>query len=246
MTPVSVSFNFCSNDAEFIDKAIDECTVFSDDIHVSFMERFFNGEEENLSLIDKHIKRNEGKAKFHLVPWREDIRIQHSSDYLFYKYCHNICRMTNIKASKHQYVFFMDSDLVPDGQRTLEWLQETDLPAYNSYYFMIYSYHRSKTICTRWDESTVVMSDKTRLTDDQIMSIYEIQALLNEPCSRRVLGLDGKPMFHHYGWARGNSDEECKQHLLRKVKSWGHTFDKDWVAIIEKEFSHPYSGPWIP
>lgn len=243
---ISASFNFCSNDAEFIDQAIDETLKFCDDIHVSYLPRFFNGDEENLELINQHIERNKGKAEFHLLPWPEEARKQTNHDYYFYKYCHNICRYSNISHSKYNYVMFMDSDLIPDGERVKQWRNTINLEDYKSYYFMIYSYHRSRTIPTRWDESTVIMSDKRFMTIEQIMSIFEIQALLNPPCCRQIFGLDGKPMFHHYGWVRGTNDEECKQGLLRKTKSWGHTFDKNWKEIIEKEFSHPYKGPWIP
>jgi len=243
---ISVSFNFCSNDSEFIDEAIKQAAIFSDDIHVSYIDKFFNGEEEDLALIKEHERKNEKLAIFHKLPWESELKTQMNSDYHFFKFCHNICRYTNINASKYPYVIFMDSDLVPEGQKVLEWLRENDLEKFKSYYFMIYSYHRSKTIPTRWDESTVIMSDKRYITGDQIMSIYEIQAFLNSPCRRMVLGLDGKPMFHHYGWARGNNDEECKKRLLRKISSWGHSFDKNWTKIIEDEFSHPYNGPWIP
>jgi len=51
-----------------------------------------------------------------------------------------------------------------------------------------------------------------------------------------VLGLDLKPMIHHYGWAKP------KKNLLKKVTTWGHSKDRNWIKLIEKEFSHPFNG----
>jgi hypothetical protein len=44
------------------------------------------------------------------------------------------------------------------------------------------------------------------------------------------------PMIHHYSWVR------TKEQMLQKVKAWGHNADKDWVSLIEEEFSRPFNG----
>ena len=43
-------------------------------------------------------------------------------------------------------------------------------------------------------------------------------------------------MFHHYSWVR--TEEE----MLRKVQSWGHRGDREWVSLVKKEFSAPFQG----
>jgi len=30
--------------------------------------------------------------------------------------------------------------------------------------------------------------------------------------------------------------------LLKKIKTWGHAKDRNWKKLIEKEFSHPFTG----
>jgi hypothetical protein len=30
--------------------------------------------------------------------------------------------------------------------------------------------------------------------------------------------------------------------MLRKVKSWTHSGDRDWVSQVEKEFEHEFNG----
>jgi hypothetical protein len=42
--------------------------------------------------------------------------------------------------------------------------------------------------------------------------------------------------MHHYSWVR------TKEEMLRKVKAWGHTNDKDWNTLIEEEFSREFNG----
>ena len=53
---------------------------------------------------------------------------------------------------------------------------------------------------------------------------------------RDVLGLDDKPMFHHYSWVR------TKEQLLLKVRCWSHNWERDWTKLVEEEFSRPFSG----
>jgi hypothetical protein len=43
-------------------------------------------------------------------------------------------------------------------------------------------------------------------------------------------------MIHHYSWVR------TKEEMLRKVKSWTHSGDRDWVSQVEKEFAHEFNG----
>lgn len=50
------------------------------------------------------------------------------------------------------------------------------------------------------------------------------------------MGLDKKPLAHHYSWVR------TKGEMLKKVETFGHKSDRDWVALVEKEFSHEFSG----
>jgi hypothetical protein len=47
---------------------------------------------------------------------------------------------------------------------------------------------------------------------------------------------NGEPIMHHFSWVR------TKEEMLRKVKSWGHTNDRDWNPMIEEEFSREFNG----
>ena len=49
-------------------------------------------------------------------------------------------------------------------------------------------------------------------------------------------GLDDKPMIHHYSWVRTYKE------MLKKVKHWGHTKDKDWTSLVHEEFKKDFDG----
>ena len=60
--------------------------------------------------------------------------------------------------------------------------------------------------------------------------------MLNVKKTRNVKGINGKPMIHHYSWVR------TKDEMLKKVLTWGHNKDRDWVKLIEEEFTRPFNG----
>ena len=51
-----------------------------------------------------------------------------------------------------------------------------------------------------------------------------------------VLSLTGRPMMHHFSWVRS------KDEMITKVKNWGHASDKNWILLIEEEFSRSFNG----
>ena len=51
-----------------------------------------------------------------------------------------------------------------------------------------------------------------------------------------VNGLDSEPMIHHYSWVR------TYEEMLKKVKHWGNTKDKDWTTMVHKEFEKDFDG----
>ena len=48
------------------------------------------------------------------------------------------------------------------------------------------------------------------------------------------LGMDRRPMFHHYSWVH---DRET---MLAKVLAWAHRGDRDWVGQVEEEFKREF------
>jgi hypothetical protein len=48
--------------------------------------------------------------------------------------------------------------------------------------------------------------------------------------------LNDQVLCHHYSWVR------TKDEMLQKVKSWGHSADKNWTQLVEEEFSRDFNG----
>ena len=43
-------------------------------------------------------------------------------------------------------------------------------------------------------------------------------------------------MIHHYSWVR------TKDEMLKKINSWGHKGDRNWIELVESEFSQDFKG----
>jgi hypothetical protein len=43
-------------------------------------------------------------------------------------------------------------------------------------------------------------------------------------------------IMHHFSWVRS------KDEMLRKVKSWAHSKDRNWEESVKEEFSRPFNG----
>jgi len=240
---ISVSYNYSSNDFEFLEESIKQSKLVTDDIHFSSVSKFFDGSDENENLIKKSIEicKSNG-VHFHQIPFNENIKNHIPNQKYFFKYWHDISRLVNASKSKYDYVIFLDGDEIIDGVNFKNWASSVNLTDCNSYVFNVYWYFRNKKYqATTWEEGPV-MANKNSLYEEDLMNISERWALLKDPCVRQVNSIDGIPMLHHYSWAKGNSEKECEEMLLKKVKSWGHTLDRDWASLIKEEFSRPFNG----
>ena len=90
---------------------------------------------------------------------------------------------------------------------------------------------------TTFEDSPVLVRKSIVHIDPNNLQIEreQLHEALNVPKQRMILQ-DGKPLVHHYSWVR------TKEQMLQKVKAWGHNTDKDWVSLIEEEFSRPFNG----
>ncbi len=136
-------------------------------------------------------------------------------------------------------VLFLDADEVPEGGRFAEWLDCSDYHQNTVLKFANYWYFRDPTNQALQFEDSVVMVRKQTLEPNILLKQEERDAiydLLPYSKRRKVTGTDGAPMFHHFSWVR------TKDEMLKKVRAWGHKKDRDWEALVHKEFSAPFSG----
>jgi len=88
-------------------------------------------------------------------------------------------------------------------------------------------------------EDSAVLAKRDLLTEEVVMGENEresIYLLLKGKKERKVMGVDGSPLIHHYSWVRD------REEMLKKVRSWGHNKDKNWEELVEKEFQGGFSG----
>jgi hypothetical protein len=239
---ITISYNYSSNDYEFLEQALHEAQKVTDDIQISYVNKFFDGQDENQKLISltKDICKN--NCELNEINFDSNIEKQIGDKKMAFKYWHNITRFNNTQKSKYDYILYLDGDEIIDGKAFKEFISSINLNECNSYIFNVYWYFRSKKFqATTWEEGPV-MVNKNILNYHDFMSVHERWNLLKNPCARNVKSLVKTPLIHHYSWAKGNSDDECKKKLLHKTQSWGHSSERDWVGMIEEEFSRPFNG----
>lgn len=239
---ISVCYNYSTNDFCFLDKAIQEASKISDDIHITYINKFFDGTDENQELLDATFKLTRNRAKLAEIQYDVNSRSKYNSDYHFYKYLHNYTRLCNYRKAKHKYILFLDSDEIIDGDKMKEWLSDIYLDQYNCYVFSCYWYFRNKMYQSKSYECAGTLVNKYSISESDIMDNRERGAMEKGSVLYNIKYRDNTPMIHHYSWAKGNNDDECKNILLKKVASWGHSGDKDWKGLIEEEFSRPFNG----
>lgn len=228
---IAVIINFCTNEARFLRACIEQCRLFSQQIIVPVCERFFDGTKENHELLNRIY------ASFPEVLFVEYPYISGYSP----GYLPSVSRFVGAQYLDEEIdrVFFLDADEIPEGKRILDWLEMSDWSQHSVLKMANYWYFREPRFRAKlWEDSVVFVQAKTLepallLHDRERDAIYD---LLPGPKKRNVTGFDGAPLFHHYSWVR------TKDEMIKKVKSWSHREDRDWVSLVEQEFSAPFRG----
>jgi len=234
-TPVKITtlINYCTNDYKFISACITEALKFSHEVIVPYTDHFYDGSLENKELLDKTIKENpEAKFEFFTYDPKLDVLPQHWVTY---------ARVVGWKKADPEtdFILFLDADEVVDGNRFLLWLQKFPLPKMNVVKLSNYYYFRDIAYQSETFEDSAVIARKTMLTEPMIMDFLDRDKSFRdipEPKARMVLGTDNQPLVHHYSWVR--NEEE----MIKKVSTWGHSHERDWVQLVKDEFANGFTG----
>jgi hypothetical protein len=248
---IGVVINYCTNDYKFIKHTIGNVSEFAQQIIVPVCNHYYDGTIENSMLIEKTIRENP-KAKFmkfkfdnkkKVEPywlWRLrrvlKLPLQSGSQYWI---CY--ARMLGWKnmSKKMDYLLFLDADEIIDGKRFIKWLNTGKYQKLDVLKFANYWYFREPKYQATTYEDTPLMLKTNTINKESFFSYSEREGMYQKAKGakkRMVLGLDNKPMVHHYGWTRTGEE------MLKKVQTWGHNRDCDWVKLVEKEFTHKFAG----
>lgn len=249
---IATIINYCTSDYPFIKHTINQAKKFSSQIIIPYCTHFYDGTPENQKLLKKTVGSHPAVKfiQFKYDPtatktlWRGwQFLIRPFSKTKVWGPQHYICHArflgTKQLNKNIKYVLFLDADEVPDGKRFKAWLDTKDYLKYNAIKPANYWYWRSPRHQATTFEDSPLLARRSSLKKAIFMDHDERNATyrsIPDPKKQMQMGLDNKPMIHHYGWAKP------KKNLLKKVKTWGHTKDRNWTKLIEKEFSKPFSG----
>lgn len=227
MKKVDTIIPFCSYDNYYINHTIEGVRSISNDIIVTYFDHTFDNKPEDLDIIEK-VKSYNKDCKFIKL----DYDFSNSA-----RWHHNYTRWIGCQLAKADYLLFLDSDEVFESNKIKEWMDSISNPK-DVTTFANYWYFRSPKYRADAIEDSPVMINKKLANHDNIFHDLEraIFKYISKSIEIAVVGLDGKPMCHHYSWALN------KEEMLRKVSSWGHRGEKNWNQLIEEEFSRDFNG----
>lgn len=255
---IATVISYCTNDYKFLKPCIDHVLSFSKQIVVPVCDHYFNGEEEDRELLERSYKENTN-AEFIEFEYNPEayrgLGMQRLNDpFTPVKYMididpaekwfwHQIQRLTGFNSVNNDidYVLFLDVDEIVETEKFIEWLNKFPYKDYSSIRFETYWYFREtkfRAVQTEdWNAITLVKKDK--LLDEAFFK-HDSERLnftnfVDGNKQIHMVGVDGKPMIHHYSWVR------TKEEMLKKVRTWGHERDKDWKPDVNKEFAREFA-----
>lgn len=239
--PIATIVNFCTNDWRFIGKNLEQALLFSQEVIVVVCDHFFDGSGENRSILQA-VYAAFPDCHFIEYPFIPD-RIPKSVWKRIEKahFWHSLSRLLGFcfVGEEIPFLLFLDADEIVDAKRFSLWLEEGDYALHSAIKLANYWYFKDPSYQAIEREDSPVLARKSAIEERILLHGEERDALyrfLPHPKKRNVLGLDNKPMIHHYSWVR------TREEMLKKVRTWGHKKDCDWEALVEKEYREPFSG----
>lgn len=222
--------SYCTNDESFIRDCIDAAIQVSDEVIVPISTHLYDGTPEDLESIKK-LSEEYPTVNFTTFDWTPGYHP---------RYWHNMSRIIGNYLLKNNidWVLFIDSDEIIDVELFTKFINNETIDDHDSYKLGCYWYFREMNIRSKtYEDSPVLVRKHLVHIDPNNLQIEreQLHEVLNVPKQRMILQ-DGKPLLHHYSWVR------TKEQMIQKVKAWGHNTDKDWVSLIEEEFSRPFNG----
>jgi hypothetical protein len=230
---ITTVLQYCSNDFRWIEKCVEQASKISEEIIIPVSDHYFDGVPEDREILDKTYKLLSKFPKVQIIEfeWEPGNSMN---------YWHNMARTIGKEQASNDtdWILFLDTDEIIDDIAWDKWVESKEYEQYDSLKFKNYWYFREPIYqANNWETSVVLVRKEFAYFDlFNPREREQCHEFLNVRKKIGILSIDGLPMIHHYSWVR------TKEEMLRKVKSWGHANDRDWVSLVEEEFSRPFNG----
>jgi len=238
MIKIATVIKYCTNDYRFLRYCIEEAQKFSQQIIIPVCSHFFNGEPENRALLDQSYREHPDVQFVEFAYDDEPYGIYSpltSLDEDWSHYWHSTARYAGFHYVKEcDYILFLDVDEIVEADRFLNWLQEFKVSDFDALRLSSYFYFStpSNRAIDQFPLNALLVRKACIESPEMILDVLERKGLYDQiqGCKfSKVVGLDGRPLVHHYSWVR------TPEELRKKVRTWGHRHDQDWLKLIEEQ-----------
>jgi len=224
--------SYSTIDDLFIRENIRQSLYFSKEIYITICSNFYDGKSEDETKIKELKEYCRQFPNVHIIrfKWEEgkDAR-----------YWHNYARWLGFQQCDTEFVMFMDSDEIFEGELLVQSLENDKelYTQYDEYVFSCYWYFREPRFRAKNLSQCHKLIRSSILTKDIMFSENELGAIGFSgkfKCLHEIT-FNMRPILHHFSWVR------TKEEMIRKTSSWGHKNDKNWKDLIEEEFSRDFN-----
>lgn len=243
--PLTAIVSFCSNDWRFLEACIAGIRPISQQILITVCDHFFDGAEENYALLQEAFSQFPD-CTFLLFDFDSRFTYRYASPLFpdhpdWRREWHNTGRFLSFYFvhPTSEYLLFLDSDEIVDGERFAKWLDGVDNSNTSACRFFGYRHFREAKYVAKQGESLGLFLQKKLLNPEWLWDSDErmgVFSLFPGKKEIEVLGVDNLPLLSHYTGVR------TRQELYRKCAAWGHHWERDWESLINREFSQPFTG----
>ncbi len=234
---IATIINYCTNDYRFLSRSIEEVSLFSSQIIVPVCDHFFDGTPENRPLLDTSYAEHPGALFLEFAydenelytpyirrtPADEDWRIlwHSTARYLSFLYLDESI----------EYLLFLDADEIVEGEKFAAWLQWQDFRRWDALWFYAYRYGFLPSLLAPDFQLTGLLVRRRSVSPLLLFNSQERFGIFSGLAGAKrmqIVGLDGKPMIHHYSWVRPEAER------LKKSRTWGKKHLRNWEEWLEK------------
>lgn len=231
---LSCVLQYSTIDFKFLEHNLKQISICANDIIVPICQKLYNGENENLSLLEKSYEICK-KYNATIVPFEWNSEIKNT------RYYHNLSRKLGTDKCKNEWIIFLDTDEIVSNEFG-EWFDTIKNSNYGGFWLTCYWYFRNEKYRAKSLESAGLLVKKEycnwNLYSNERQQLFgNILNFVNGDYSK-ILSKSGEPLVHHFSWVRS------KEEMLLKVKNWGHNNDygRNWEDLVNEEFSREFNG----